>query len=151
MIDPESTKRYLSDLITSISKFMPVSSQTLHALLRLQALIYTPPKSVSDRATAIQSLALAYKGAEHLYPQGHPIRAIILAEWGKLLAMEVEGDQTKQEVLRSLVEAVTVLRKAFTACEEGFGPGGGLVGREVEGLIRGCEGEIGLIRGYSSR
>jgi hypothetical protein len=68
---------------------------------------------------------------------------------GKLLAMELEGHVSKQEVLRRLMEAVVVLRKAYTACEEGFGPGGGLVGKEVEGLIRGCEGEIGLIRAHS--
>jgi hypothetical protein len=54
------------------------------------------------------------------------------------------------ETLRRLMEAVVVLRKAYTACVVAFGGGdGGVIGREVEGLIRGCEGEIGLLRNYA--
>jgi len=78
----------------------------------------------------------------------HPTLAIILAEWGKTLSIELEG-ASKGDTLRRLMEAVVVLRKAFIACEGGFGKGGGVVGKEVEGLIRGCEGEIGLLRRYA--
>ena len=136
-------------LIEYLQSFMPIESQPLFTLYRLYALYLSPQTSPSDHAKAVQAVALAYRGAEKLLPPGHPTRGVILAQWGKMLAMELEGHVSKQEVLRRLMEAVVVLRKAYTACEEGFGPGGGLVGKEVEGLIRGCEGEIGLIRAHS--
>ena len=99
--------------------------------------------------TAISILAFACSGAEAVYPSGHPTLAIILSEWGKLLAMEVPHDwgaQTRDELGRRLESAVMVLRKAVKGCEVSFGPGGGIVGKEVEGLRRGCEGELGMLR-----
>ena len=83
-----------------------------------------------------------------IHPSNHPTLAVILAEWGKTLSIELEG-VGKKDTLRRLMEAVVVLRKAFTTCEGGFGKGGGIVRKEVEGLIRGCEGEIGLLRSYA--
>jgi len=56
------------------------------------------------------------------------------------------GSQTSRDMGRRLESAVMILRKATQAGERGFGAGGGLVGREMEGLRRGCEGELGLLR-----
>ena len=138
----------LSQVLPALLQLTPPSAHPAFALLRLQALLLTPPASSADLQTCISSLALAYAGAEMIHPSNHPTLAVILAEWGKTLSIELEG-VGKKDTLRRLMEAVVVLRKAFTTCEGGFGKGGGIVGKEVEGLIRGCEGEIGLLRSYA--
>lgn len=76
-----------------------------------------------------------------MYPPGHPTLGIILAEWGKLLLAEGTG-----EMVERLGQGLVVLRKCSEALARGFGSGGGIVGREVEGLVRGCEGELGVLR-----
>ena len=147
--DPTHALSALSNLIPSLVRVLPPSSYPLFGLLRLRALLLTPPEKPGALQECIASYALAYAGAEETHPPGHPTLAIILAEWGKTLSMELPdgaGGVSKQDVMKRLMEAVVVLRKAYTACERGFGPGGGIVGKEVEGLIRGCEGEIGLMR-----
>jgi len=63
--------------------------------------------------------------------------------------MEIPTDwapQSRAEISKRLEQAIIVLRKAVQACERGFGRGGGLVGKEMEGLLRGCEGGLGLLR-----
>jgi SET and MYND domain-containing protein len=147
--DPQHGLTAMSTLIPSLLELTPPSSYPLFALLRLRALLLTPPQTSQGLQECIASYALAYAGAETTHPPGHPTLAVILAEWGKTLSMELPTGAdgvSKQDVMRRLMEAVVVLRKAYTACERGFGPGGGIVGKEVEGLIRGCEGEIGLMR-----
>lgn len=139
----------LPSLLQALHHYLPPSSYPLLPLLRLHALLLTPPKSLLQLNIAIASLATAYAGAEIVYPPGHPTLAIILGEWGKLLSMEVPPDwaaQSREEVSRRLESAILVLRKAVQACERGFGRGGGLVGKEMEGLLKGCEGELGLLR-----
>ena len=91
---------------------------------------------------------MAYSGAEMVYPTGHPTLAIILGEWGKLLTMEIQpewGTPSRGDMVERLEQAIVVLRRAVQACERGFGRGG-LVGREMEGLLNGCQGEVGLLR-----
>jgi SET and MYND domain-containing protein len=132
-----------------LGKLMPRLSPSVYPvfpLLRLQALLFTTRGSPEDLQKAAITLSIAYPGAEALHPPGHPTLAVILAEWAKILSTEPNPDASKDQQLQKLYQAVALLRKAYTACERGFGPGGGLVGKEMEGLIRGCEGEIGLLR-----
>ena len=143
--DHSNAASELGGLLRVFLRRMPPSSHPTLALLRLHALMLTPPLNQQTYQTAISSLAQAYTGAIAVYPHGHPTLAIILAEWGKLLSMEWPDD-TKDEMMKRLMEAVVVLREATGACERGFGVGGGLVGREIDGLLRGCEGELALLR-----
>ncbi|ORY22390.1 hypothetical protein BCR39DRAFT_551744 [Naematelia encephala] len=143
------TRRRLSSIIIPLTRRLSNSSHPVLALLRLQALVLTPPTSFRSHTLAITSLAQAYSGAQMVYPPGHPTLGMILAEWGKLLAMESPpewGETNKVEMMRRLEPAVLVLRRAGMMLEMGFGAGGGLVGKEVEGLRRGCEGELQLLR-----
>ena len=152
-LDPEQAKTILSTLVPALLQHFPPSSYPLLALLRLRSLLLISPTSPAEHNTAIASLALAYAGAEKVYPPSHPTLAIILSEWGKLLAMNdtdqekedtVKGDRSK--IAQRLTEAIVVLRKAVEGCDKGFGVGGGIVGKEMEGLLVGCQGELGLIR-----
>ena len=147
--DATSSLHTVPPLLRSLHHFVPTSSYPLLPLLRLHALLLTQPSSLLQLNSAISSLASAYSGAESVYPPYHPTLAIILSEWGKLLAVEIPSDwasPNRNDIAARLKSAIVVLRKAVQACEMGFGKGGGLVGKEMEGLLRGCEGELGLLR-----
>lgn len=153
-IDPQRALRQLSTLIPALIQLVPPSSHPLLALLRLRALLLSSSTDAAQRDLAVSSLALAHEGAEAVYPPGHPTLAIILSECGKLLSLE-PGDGTEvipvNAVVSRLTQAVLVLQKAVQACELGFGPGGGIVGLEMRGLLQGCQGELGLIRANTQR
>lgn len=136
----------MTELLPSLLRLVPPSTYPASPLLRLQALLLTSSGRPQDLRTAAFTLSVAYQGAEATHPPGHPTLAVILASWGKLLAIEPDETVTKVEVLEKLTEAVKVLRRAVTACERGFGPGGGLMGKEVVGILQGCEGELALLR-----
>ncbi|KIR27800.1 hypothetical protein I309_03427 [Cryptococcus deuterogattii LA55] len=95
---------------------------------------------------------LAYSGSCLSLPQNHPIQAVILAEWSKLLALdrvhnpEEEGQRGEDELMKRLEMAIIVGRRAVMSAQKGWGGDGGVVGVEMEGLVRGCEGELGLLR-----
>ena len=147
-LDQSDAAIRLPELIHELIQFLPTSSYPLQPLIRLQALLLVPPKTQFDLERAVSSLASAYSGAQHVYPAGHPTLAIILGEWGKLLAMDIPPDwsqPSRRDTTMRLESAIVVLRRAVQACERGFGGDGGLVGRELEGLLRGCEGELGLV------
>lgn len=154
LIDPQRALRQLSTLIPALIQLVPPSSHPLLALLRLRALLLSSSTDAAQRDLAVSSLALAHEGAEAVYPPGHPTLAIILSECGKLLSLE-PGDGTEvipvNAVVSRLTQAVLVLQKAVQACELGFGPGGGIVGLEMRGLLQGCQGELGLIRANTQR
>ena len=100
-----------------------------------------PPANKAEHEIASHSLALAYAGAEQVYPSGHPTLAIISAEWSKLAAMDLP-EQDHKQARKRLTDAVVELRKTLQLCEIGFGPGAGLVGREMADLLKGCEMEL---------
>ncbi|ORX40489.1 hypothetical protein BD324DRAFT_677953 [Kockovaella imperatae] len=128
-------------LIPTLSQKMPSSSYPLQALLRLQALLLSPPRSTADRDLAIASLSAAFAGAEKVYPAGHPTLAVISAEWCKLVAMDSPED-TPTDILKKLKQAVIGLRKTVKLNEVGFGAGGGIVGKEMTELLKACEVEL---------
>ena len=139
----------LPQLMNELSQFLPTSSYPIQPLFRIYALLLVPPKTQIQLQRAVSSLASAHSGAQNVYPAGHPTLAIILGEWGKLLAMEIPPDwsqQSRRDIMTRLETAVVVLRNAVQACERSFAGVGGLVGRELEGLLKGCEGELGLLR-----
>ena len=150
ILDSTETLKGLPSLMQALHRYLPASSYPLLPLLRLHSLLLTPPASLIGLNNAIACLATAYSGAEQVYPTGHPSLAIILSEWGKMLAMDIPPEwtdikQTRIEMMRRLESAIIVLQKAILACEIGFGKKG-LVKKEMEGLLIACQGELGLLR-----
>lgn len=127
------------------------------------------PERLAD-AVNLAVLVVGAVGAEGMYPPGHPVRGISLAELGKLLLVPtVPEDDPSTTTARSIVPdelfastggrpsvpsspvgrltmARDVLLRALVELRVGFGGEGGLVGREVGALVEGVEREVqGLV------
>lgn len=140
----------LSTLLPSLSAQLPPSSHPLLQLLRLHALLLTPP-APSTRSTVLASLTAAAEGAKRAHPPNHPVVGVILAERAKIMAMpEAQQDrvvlnhESMRQTKDQLAAAVVALREAVAACERGFG--GGDVADEMRGLLRDCERELDMMR-----
>lgn len=59
---------------------------------------------------------------------------------------EEEGQRGEDELVKRLEMAIIVGRRAVMCAQNGWGGDGGVMGVEMEGLVRGCEGELGLLR-----
>lgn len=94
-----------------------------------------------------------------LYSEGHPVRAIAIAELGKLLTVDEssessqppsQGNTNVEEFPPSGVKRLRLahetLTRAYAELEIGFGPGGGLVGIETLKLAREIDQEINVWR-----
>ncbi|KAE8541589.1 hypothetical protein D1P53_001757 [Cryptococcus gattii VGV] len=144
--------KILPTLLSHLLSLTPPSSHPTFALLRLHSLLLTPPSTFSELNLATSHLSLAYSGSCLSLPQNHPAQAVILAEWGKLLALdrvhnpEEEGQRGEDELVKRLEMAIIVGRRAVMSAQKGWAGDGGVVGVEIEGLVRGCEGELGLLR-----
>ncbi|ODN76466.1 hypothetical protein L198_08061 [Cryptococcus wingfieldii CBS 7118] len=150
-LDPSPALQTLSTLLPQLLSLSPPSSHPLLALLHLSALLLSPPKSPSSLSLATQHLALASSASFLSLPPNHPSTAVTLAKWGKLLSLDQvrlpsEGPEGAEMLVKRLEMATVVLRKALTAAELGFGAEGGVVGLEMDGLVKGCEGELGVYR-----
>jgi hypothetical protein len=134
---------------------LPVSSHPLLALLRLASLLLSRPDpgtptalAHSNRQQAIQFLSQAHMGSLEAYPAGHPTRGVILAELGKLINAETWTSESGAQVMvpsegvPRMRLARETMTKALDELRVGFGPKGGLVGVEMEGLIEGLVREM---------
>ncbi|CAL1709203.1 unnamed protein product [Somion occarium] len=166
--DPAKAKQLTSNLIPIITSAgltpsaHPLLAMTrLHLELLLSAIATSISQDVLDEA--IRTSAKYNEGLSNVLPYGHPVRAIAVAELGKLLAVDEpsprhissldESTQFTQPAqsqstpsgptrlklaLETLIRAREELNIAF-----GKGTGGGLAGKEVrEGIVR-LESEIG--------
>ncbi|ODN95670.1 hypothetical protein I350_08387 [Cryptococcus amylolentus CBS 6273] len=150
-LDPSPALQTLSTLLPQLLALSPPSSHPLLALLHLSALLLSPPNSPETLGLATQHLALASSASFLSLPPNHPSTAVTLAKWGKLLSLDQvrlpsEGSEGAEMLVKRLEMATAVLRKALTAAELGFGAEGGVVGLEMDGLVKGCEGELGVYR-----
>lgn len=135
---------------------MPPSSYPLLHLLRTLFLLLLPPNDLQSMLSAVQAISLAHAGASQVYPAHFPSLAIIKAEWAKATFHLATGewDTTGQQAVtlstryQWLTQATKLLQDAAVACELGFGraTGGGLVGREMRGLLQRCQVEEAGLR-----
>ncbi|KAG8895657.1 hypothetical protein FRB99_000399, partial [Tulasnella sp. 403] len=183
--EPTAALKYTSNMIPLLLRHIPPTSYPLLALCRLhQNLLISElsdavgkieegltgssaprlPKVQVDQACAAVSRSLA--AVTQVFPEGHPVRAVALAELGKLLSIDVDEDARELERLQldtgagsprkdtpiessnpfpagadRLMLARTTLLQAREALRRGFGGNGGEVARNVEETIRNIEKE----------
>jgi len=113
-------------------------------------------ETVVNLFDAVEAQALAWKGMKAVYPEGHPSLGIALTELGKLLNLDAaestSGEAVSSGVNRSAVIpaqaadrlglARETLMMALRELRIGFGKTGGLVGKEVEGILEGLVKEM---------
>ncbi|WVQ75700.1 hypothetical protein IAR50_005330 [Cryptococcus sp. DSM 104548] len=150
-LDSAKALAKLSILLPCLLVLSPPSSHPNFALLHLSALLMSPATTPETLALATQHLALASSASFISLPANHPSTAVTLAKWGKLLSLDQvrlpsDGADGAEMLIKRLEIATVVLRKALIAAEMGFGAEGGVVGMEMDGLVKGCEGELGVYR-----
>ncbi|CAE6406863.1 unnamed protein product [Rhizoctonia solani] len=174
--DPERAFRYTSNLIPMVSRFFHPSSHPLLGLSRLHLAILIS-RLDSDRSVldeAIRAAARVAAGISAILPVGHPVRAVVYAELGKLLAVDeyypegqeppeptpaqldpkanltwVAGDEMGiPKGFERLRLAHHTLMQARQELLIGFGHSedGGAVGKEVTELARRIEQEVTIWR-----
>ncbi|EIW55654.1 SET domain-containing protein [Trametes versicolor FP-101664 SS1] len=157
--DPAKATQLTTNIIPIlISTGLTPSSHPLLAMTRLhqELLIASLPTSLSQETLdeVIRTAAKYSAGLQPVLPNGHPIRAIALAELGKLLAVDEpaphdgpaqaatfppSGPSRLKLAYESLVRAHEELLVGF-----GKANGGGHVGRDVRDAIARLEKEIGV-------
>ncbi|WVF67350.1 hypothetical protein IAT40_002105 [Kwoniella sp. CBS 6097] len=161
IVDPEQGSAKLDSLIKPLLSFLPPSSYPITPILRLSILFNAPPKDEPTLAKLLNHLSAVYKGSKAVTPEWHPTLAVILAEWAKVSTINLDNNQNdpslvgttldaKEARRRNMVnmgklkESIDVLRRAVQACDKGFGEeaNGGILGLEMRGLLRACEGEL---------
>ncbi|CAE6461936.1 unnamed protein product [Rhizoctonia solani] len=174
--DPERAFKYTSNLIPMVSRFFHPSSHPLLGLSRLHLAILISRldsnRSVLDEA--IRAAARVAAGISAILPVGHPVRAVVYAELGKLLAVDeyypegqepleptpaqldpkanltwVAGDEMGiPKGFERLRLAHHTLMQARQELLIGFGhsENGGAVGKEVTELARRIEQEVTIWR-----
>ncbi|KAG8993352.1 hypothetical protein FRB94_010836 [Tulasnella sp. JGI-2019a] len=188
--DPEGAMRYTSNLIPLLSRHVPITSHPLLALYRLhQTLLIgqishevqlisnlsagssahssahaseSNPRLPKERVDQVCTIAARSLSAILVvFPAGHPVRGIALAELGKLLCVDVDENAKGLKDLTGGGDDITAqgVKDSFPAGEErlklsrdtflraraelrlGFGGDGGEVARQVEESIRNIEKE----------
>ncbi|OCF30915.1 hypothetical protein I316_07440 [Kwoniella heveanensis BCC8398] len=168
LVDPHQGSARLDALVKPLLSILPPSSHPVIPLLRLSILFNAPPRDETTFAKLLGHLETVYEGSKVVTPQWHPTLAVILAEWAKVSTIDVYNLSSDGETgaaaatldktearrrnllnLGRLKESVQLLRRAVQACEKGFGEGtganGGILGLEMRGLLRACEGELGVL------
>ena len=123
--------------------------------LHLELLIARLPISIDQALLdeAIQTAAKYVAGLSDVLPYGHPVRAVALAELGKLLAVDEPAPSEQNAAGRfppsgpgRLKMAYETLLRAHGELLIGFGKGsqGGRVGIEVRELTVRLEKELGI-------
>ncbi|KAG9031102.1 hypothetical protein FRB95_003148 [Tulasnella sp. JGI-2019a] len=188
--NPEGAMRYTSNLIPLLSRHVPITSHPLLALYRLhQTLLIgqishevqlisnlsagssahssahaseSNPRLPKERVDQVCTIAARSLSAILVvFPAGHPVRGIALAELGKLLCVDVDENAKGLKDLTGGGDDITAqgVKDSFPAGEErlklsrdtflraraelrlGFGGDGGEVARQVEESIRNIEKE----------
>ncbi|KAJ1302037.1 hypothetical protein OPQ81_000872 [Rhizoctonia solani] len=88
--DPEQAFKYTSNLIPFVARFFHPSSHPLLGLSRVHLAILIS-RLDSDRSILDETIRAATRvaaGISAVLPVGHPVRAVIYAELGKLLAVD---------------------------------------------------------------
>ncbi|KAG8892979.1 hypothetical protein FRC00_011253, partial [Tulasnella sp. 408] len=194
--EPASAYKYTSNMIPLLSRHVPFTAHPLLALSRLHLtlLISKLASAFEDLGTSLaddgissksgsvarlpkdqvdevcSAAARSFAAISVVFPEGHPVRGVALAELGKLLCVDVDQDAQAIEhivspavaasdpttVFASLENAEAssfpageerlklarnVLLRARAELRRGFGGEGGEVARQVEESIRNVEKE----------
>ncbi|WRT69965.1 uncharacterized protein IL334_006956 [Kwoniella shivajii] len=175
-LEYSTARSTLETLIPKLQSAIPNTSYPLLSLLRLSSLIHNPPKTPQDLDIAISHISQAYTAATcpsklskstkspqtkdqdqerpiTVYPINHPVPTIISAEKAKLLSLSdtEESDQIhipkmRDEKMDKIIHAMKNLNSAIDKCKLSFGGAGGLVGKELNGILDGCKDELESMR-----
>ncbi|WVR09666.1 hypothetical protein IAU60_006741 [Kwoniella sp. DSM 27419] len=153
-LDPVEGLSITSALIPSLLTLCPPSAHPLLPIIRLSVLLGTPPTDNATLDILLSHISLSYTGSAMVYPPNHPSITIILCEWAKVLALgdlspparDASPEDVMKRSVHKLMMAIEMLRKAISACEKSFGGSGGVAGKDLRGLLQGCEGELELMR-----
>jgi len=161
--DPQYALKLTTNLLSLLSHHVPPSAHPVLALSRLhQSLLIDALSSASDPSSilddAIRATARVVSGLTTILDEGHPVRAIALAELGKLLAVDEPAPSSTTSTSTStqstfppsgplrLKLAFETLKRALHELMIGFGEStrGGETGLQIREQIVGLEKEIGV-------
>ncbi|TDL19586.1 SET domain-containing protein [Rickenella mellea] len=161
--DPEHVLRLTKNIIPILTSMgLTASTHPLLALFRLrQSLLISslpsdPTKELLDEAIRVAAKSVA--GLSNILREGHPIRAIALAELGKLLAVDEPPSPSTTAIRQPELEAFPptgearlslakeTLQRALGELHIAFGVKGegGEVGKEVRNMLVDIERELGV-------
>ncbi|KAI0711226.1 SET domain-containing protein [Earliella scabrosa] len=159
--DPAKARQLTTNIIPIlVAAGVTPSAHPLLALTRVhqELLIASLSSSLSQEALdeTIRAAAKYAAGLQSVLPKGHPVRAVALAELGKLLAVDEPSPPGMSDVAEAgrfppsgparLKLAYEALVRAHEEVLVGFGKadGGGQLGRELRDAIVRLEKELGV-------
>jgi len=158
--DPIHARTLTLNLINLLKPRMALASHPLLALLRLhQSLLIdalvADPNSLD---AAIRMNAEVVAALTDLLPYGHPIRAVSIAELGRLLCVDEPATNNGEQMddfpprgIHRLKLAKDTLERAVAELSIGFGESGGEVSRRVQEDLGNIRNEIELFNGLVDR
>jgi hypothetical protein len=158
--DPIHARVLTYNLVNLLKPRMALTSHPFLALLRLHQslLIDALAADPSHLDAAIKTNAEVVAALTDLLPYGHPIRAVSIAELGRLLCVDEpaatdggQGDTFPPRGIHRLKLAKDTLERAMAELSIGFGEGGGEVGRRVREDLGNIQKEIELFNGLVDR
>ncbi len=158
--DPIHARMLTLNLVDLLKPRMALTSQPLLPLLRLhQSLLIDAVAANSNLLdTAIRTNAEVVAALTDLLPYGHPVRAVSIAELGRLLCVDEpatidrkQGDTFPPSGIHRLKLAKDTLERAMAELSIGFGEGGGDVSRRVRVDLNNIRKEIELFDGLVDR
>ena len=158
--DPIHARMLTLNLVNLLKPRMALTSQPLLALLRLHQslLIDAIAADANLLDAAIRTSAEVVAGLTDLLPYGHPVRAVSIAELGRLLCVDEPatidqelGDTFPPRGIHRLTLAKDTLERAMVELSIGFGEGGGDVSRRVRVDLNNIRNEIELFDGLVDR
>lgn len=154
--ESEQALRLTTNILSLITPFSPPSAHPRLALMRLQQTLLISELRPQDGKIddIIRVSAQVVAGLCDLLPLGHPIRAVALAEFGKLLCVDEPALSEEEQVRNSfpprgyhrLVLAKDTLVRANNEVQIGFGPGGGGLRDEVRAILENIDREMAVYR-----
>ena len=158
--DPQYALKLTTNLLSLLFQHVPPSAHPVLALSRLhQSLLIDALSSASEPSSilddAIRATARVVSGLTAILDEGHPVRAIALAELGKLLAVDEPAPSSSTTSTQStfpptgpprLKLAFDTLKRALNELMIGFGEStrGGETGLQIREQIVVLEKEIGV-------
>ncbi|KZS97133.1 SET domain-containing protein [Sistotremastrum niveocremeum HHB9708] len=157
--DPMAALRLVTNIQTTFAQAnLTPSTHPSLSLTRLRCSLMITLLSTNPQISLNETIRLSgicVSALRDLYPEGHPVRAIAIAELGKLLTVDESSESTPAVAetplntfppsgVKRLRLAHETLTKAYAELEIGFGPGGGLIGLETLKLAREIDQEINV-------
>jgi len=158
--DPIHARMLTFNLVNLLKPRMALTSQPLLALLRLHQSLLIDAIAADPNLldAAIRTNAEVVAALTELLPYGHPVRAVSIAELGRLLCVDEratidheQGDTFPPRGIHRLKLAKDTLERAIAESNIGFGGRGGEVSRRVREDLGNIQKEIELFGGLVER